>query len=612
MITRLTNPEISELLRDVAAAYQLNDEKKYKFQIIAYQRAADAVEHATSELFDIWESEELTDVPGVGKSIAEHLGELFKTGKSAHFDTLLEKIPKAVFVLMKVPGIGPKKAFRLATEFHLTAKGALDEVEKVGKEGKIAELSGFGEDSQKDILQGIAEYRIKPPERMLISDATETSNEILEWMKDCKEVIHIDPLGSLRRKTATIGDLDFAVATDNAEAVFDRFVAFPKVSRVIERGDHGTSVLLHGNIHVDLLVQPKAAYGSLLQHFTGSKHHNVALREYSLKKGLSLSEYGIKLTPDFTGKMTDGVFNKELNLYQFGSEKEFYNALGLSWVAPELREDTGEIEAARNSLDHKPNGLPNLVTLTDIKGDLQMHTNFDIETSHDIGQSSMEELVQTALERGYEYVAFTDHNPSQKAHNSVDINNILKKRREKIEQLNYSLVKSVKGRVFKVFNSLEVDILPSGKLPVDEAGLDLLDFALVSIHSSFKLDRTEMTKRVLSALSHPKVKIFAHPTGRLLNQRESVSLDWDQIFEFCVKNNKVIEINADPHRLDLPDMLVSEGKKYGVKFSLGTDSHSLEGLSNMPYGVFVARRGWLTASDIINTRNLEEFEKEVI
>ncbi len=482
MITRLTNQEISELLRDVAASYQLNDEKKYRFQIIAYQRAADAVEHATSDLFHIWENDELTDVPGVGKSISEHLGELFKTGKSTHFDSLLEKIPKAVFVLMKVPGIGPKKAFRLATEFKLTEKGALDETEKAGKEGKIAQLPGFGEDSQKDILQSIGEFRIKPPERMLISEATETSDEILAWMKECKDIIHIDPLGSLRRKAATIGDLDFAVATDNPEAVFDRFVAFPKVARVIERGDHGTSVLLHGNIHVDLMVQPRAAYGSLLQHFTGSKHHNVALREYSLKKGLSLSEYGIKLTSEFKGKMSDGTYNKELNLYQFEDETDFYKALGLSWVAPELREDTGEIEAARNSLEKKENGLPRLVEIKDIKGDLQMHTNFDIETSHDIGQSSMEELVQAALKRGYEYVAFTDHNPSQKGHSSDDINNILKKRKEAIEQINYSVVKTVKDRVFKVFNSLEVDILPNGKLPVNDTGLDLLDFALVSIH----------------------------------------------------------------------------------------------------------------------------------
>lgn len=610
MTSRPTNTDISELLRDVAAAYQLSDEKKYRFQIIAYQRAADAVEHATSELYDLWENDELTDIPGVGKSISEHLSELFEKGASTHFESLLEKIPKAVFVLMKVPGIGPKKAFRLATEFNLSEKKALDEAEAAGKAGKIAELSGFGVESEKAILQGIAEYRIKPPERMLISTATEVSNEILEWMKGSPEIISIDPLGSLRRKTATIGDLDFSVATDNPEAVFDRFVAFPQVARVIERGDHGTSVLLHGNIHVDLMVQPKGAYGSLLQHFTGSKHHNVALREYALKKGLSLSEYGIKSLNN--EHVPGGKFNTELNLYQFDDEKTFYKALGLNWVAPELREDTGEIEAAIHSFNKESGGLPNLVELSDIRGDLQMHTNFDIETSHDIGASSMQELVETALSRGYEYIAFTDHNPSQKGHDVNSTNSVISRRSDTIAQLNESLVKTLKGRVFKVFNSLEIDILPNGNLPVNDAGLDLLDFALVSIHSSFKLERAEMTKRVISALSHPKVKIFAHPTGRLLNERESVSLDWDQIFDFCIKNKKAIEINADPHRLDLPDMLVREGKKYGVKFSLGTDAHQAGGLSNMPYGVFVARRGWLSASDIINTRSLKEFEKEVI
>jgi len=586
---RLKNTELAELLRDVAAAYQLKDGMKYRFQMIAYQKAADAIEHATSDLVDIWEEGNITDVPGIGKSIAEHLNELFEKGKSQHFEDLLAPLPEAMFELMKVPGIGPKKAFKLATEFKLTRKNAFTALLKVASEGKIAELPGYGEESQADIIQGIKEYQVKAPERMLISTAYELATEIIEWLKEDTAVIEANSLGSLRRRAATVGDLDIAVATNDPERVFDRFVAFPKTARVIERGGHSTSILLPGNIQVDVMVQPPEAYGSLLQHFTGSKHHNIALREFALKKNLSLSEYGIK---------EDRGQGK---LHTFENEEKFYNFLGFKFIPPELREDTGELDPDAH--------LPNLVTEKDIMGDLQMHSSYDIETSHDIGGSSMQELSKRAQELGYEYIAVTEHNPSQKGHNQKQISDILKGKKEYIDKLNYSFVNTVKSRVFKVFNSLEIDILPSGALPVNDEGLELLDFALVSIHSSFKQPKLDMTKRVLSALAHPKVKIFAHPSARLINHRDSIDLEWEKIFEYCAENKKFIEINADPHRLDLPDSLVRQAKKYGVMFSLGTDAHHALGLDNMKYGVFVARRGWLTASDILNTRNLSEFEK---
>jgi DNA polymerase (family 10) len=336
------------------------------------------------------------------------------------------------------------------------------------------------------------------------------------------------------------------------------------------------------------MVQEPDSYGSLLQHFTGSKHHNIALREYAIKHDMSLSEYGIK---------------KKGKMVKCTSEEEFYKTLGMEWIPPELREDSGEIEAA---LNHK---LPKLVELFDVKADLQIHSDFDVETSHDLGESSMEEIIKQGSAQGYEYLAFTEHNPSQSGHTEKQTVEILKKKSEKIEQLNYSLRKSGKKGVQKVFNSLEIDILPDGKLPVPNEGLETLDFALVSIHSSFSLDRATMTRRVLSALSHPKVKIFAHPTARKLNEREGIELNWPEIFDFCLKNRKWIEINADPMRLDLPDTLVREAVKKGVKLTLGTDAHHKDGLRNMEFGVSVARRGWATDSDIINTRSLSEFEK---
>jgi DNA polymerase (family 10) len=566
----LTNLEIAELLRDVAAAYRFKDQMRYKFQIIAYERAADAVEHATSELKDLWDDKKLEEVPGIGPGIAEHLDEIFRTGKSKHFESLMKGIPKDAFKLMELPGIGIKTAMKLINE------GSRKEVEEKLKEVKAKE---------------------KKAKRHLLPYASLIASELMEYLLKNKAVMRVDPLGSLRRQASTIGDIDLAVATRNPLEVLEYFTKYPKSQQTIEKGEHTASILLPGGVQVDLMAQLSESYGSLLQHFTGSKHHNIALREYALKKGLSLSEYGIKEL-----KRSASLRGKSERLKAFSDEKKFYNFLGLDYIEPELREDTGEIEAAK---EHR---LPSLVELKDIKSDLQIHSNFDIETSHDLGESSMEEIVKKANELKYEYIAFTEHNPSQQGHSDTQIVEILKKKREKVDQLNYSLKKDSNNGIQKVFNSLEIDIKPDGSLPIPDLGLDTLDFALVSIHSSFELERDIQTKRVLSALSHPKVKIFAHPTGRKLNEREGAELNWPEIFEFCLKNNKLIEINCDPMRLDLPDTLVREAVKLGVKLSFGTDAHHVDGMNNMIFGVSVARRGWATKNDIINTRTLNEFE----
>jgi len=564
----MTNIQIAELLRNVASAYQYKDQNKYKFQIIAYERAADAVEHATSELKDLWDDGKLEDVPGIGPSIAEHLSEIFKTGKSKHFDELMKGIPKDAFKLMELPGIGIKTAFKLIAE------------------GKPSEV--------KDLLKQVEEKN-KKAKRLLLPYATAIAGEVIEWMMKDNNVKMADTLGSLRRKAATVGDIDIAVATDKPIEVIAHFVKYPKKQKIIEQGDKTASILLPGNVQVDVLPTAPEAYGAALQHFTGSKHHNIALRELALKKGYSLNEYGIKKVGS-----EKRIANR---LKIFKTEKEFYNYIGLDYIEPELREDTGELEAAKNYT------LPNLINLGDVKSDLQIHSNYNIETSHDLGESSMEEIIKKGSELGYSHLAFTEHNPSQKGHNENNIVEILKRKREKIDQINYSLQNSDTKYVRKVFNSLEIDILPDGRLPVPDAGMDTLDFALASIHSSFDLDREKMTKRVLNALAHPKVKIFAHPTARKINEREGVELNWPEIFEFCLENNKWIEINCDPMRLDLPDTLVHEAVKLGVKLTLGTDAHHEDGMNNMLFGVSVARRGWAEKSDIINSLSLEEFEK---
>lgn len=563
----LTNLQIAELLRDVAASYQLKDEKKYKFQIIAYERAADAVEHATSELKDVWDEGKLEDIPGIGPSIATHLGDIFKTGQSKHFNDLMKDIPVDAFKLMELPGIGIKTAMKLISEGDPSeVKAKLKEVEEKNKNAK----------------------------RHLLPYAATIAHELMDYLLTCPKIQRVDPLGSLRRQASTIGDIDIAVATNEPGIVLDYFTKYPKSKKTIEKGDKTASILLPGDVRVDLMVQPKESYGSLLQHFTGSKHHNIALREYSLKNGLSLSEYGVR-----------EIRNSRHEIRKFNSEEEFYKYLGLDYIEPELREDTGEIEAAR---EHK---LPNLVKLSDIKADLQIHSDFDIETSHDLGESSMKDIVKKADELKYEYLAFTEHNPSQKGHNEDQMVEILKRKKETIEQLNYSIKNMNIKYVQKVFNSLEIDITPDGNLPVPDTGMDLLDFTLVSVHSSFSLSRDQMTRRVINALSHPKAKIFAHPTARKLNEREGIELDWPQIFDFCLKNDKWIEINADPMRLDLPDNLVREAVKYGVKLTMGTDSHHKDGMNNMIFGVSVARRGWCEKNNIVNTRSLEEFERQL-
>lgn len=558
-----TNLQIAELLRDVAASYQLKDQKKYFFQIIAYERAADAVEHSSSELKDIWDEGKLEDVPGVGPSIAKHLDELFKSGHSKHFDDLMKDIPPEAFKLMELPGIGIKTAMKMIKEGNpAEVKAKLKEVEEKNKKAK----------------------------RYLLPYAAMTAHEIIEYLGGAPKIVRVDPLGSLRRQASTIGDIDIAVATNDPVSVLDYFTKYPKSQKTIEKGNHTASILLPGEIRVDLMAQEPDSYGALLQHFTGSKHHNIALREYALKKGFSLSEYGIK-----------NLSTKKIA--KFKNEESFYKYLGLAYIEPELREDTGEIEAS------KIDKLPKLIELKDIKADLQIHSDFNIETSHDIGESSMQEIIDKGNELGYEYLAFTEHNPSQKGHIEKDFVEILKRKREKIDQLNYSIHKDKKGSIQKVFNSLEIDILSDGSLPVPEPALQYLDFFLVSIHSSFALGKVEMTKRVLAALNHPKAKIFAHPTARKLNEREGVELDWGNIFDFCLKNNKWVEINADPMRLDLPDSLVREAVKKDVKMTMGTDSHHKDGMNNMTFGVSVARRGWVTHDDIINTRSLSEFEK---
>ncbi len=583
----MTNQELSKLFRNVAAAYTIKNEQKFRFQIIAYLNAAETINSLTKEVSDYYKENKLAEIPGIGVTLRLRLQELFKKGEVPHFKWALKGIPEAVFPLLDVPTFGPKKAYKLTKEFKLNnPKTVLDDLEKVAKSGKIAALKGFGEKSQQDILQAISEFRQGAGKlsRMTLPYAQEIADKLVTYMRGSKDVIKVVPLGSLRRQVETVGDIDLAVASENPKQVLNHFVSYPYLERIIEKGEVSASILTSGGKQVDLLIQPPEAFGSLLQHFTGSKNHNVHLREFALKKGLSLSEYGIKRLR-VSGQP----------LQQYSSEESFYQAIGLQWIPPEIREDKGEIELAAK------NALPELVALADIKGDLHLHSNYPIEPSHDLGQNSFLEMINKALELKYEYLGFSEHNPSISKHSPEKIYEIVQKRNEIIEQI-ISNTKDI--RVFKL---LETDILPNGDLAIDSKTLELLDATIVSIHSVFNLSKEKMTKRVLSGLSHKKAKILAHPTGRLLNDRPGYELDWEKVFDFCKTYDKALEINSWPDRLDLPDSLVKLAGESGVKMVINTDSHVAAQMELMRYGVSVARRGFATKHDILNTLSYNNF-----
>ncbi|MEK7551733.1 MAG: PHP domain-containing protein [Patescibacteria group bacterium] len=582
----MSNQEIAKLLKNVATAYTIKDEGKFRFQIIAYLKASETIAGLTTELLEYYKEDRLDQLPGIGKTIQGHLIELFKTKKVKHFDWVLKGIPKSIFVLTEIPSFGPKKAFKLVSFFKLNnEKTVINDLEKIANKGKIASLERFGEKSQADILQAISEFRLGKGKttRMNLSYAFEIAQKITDYLKKEESIEKVEALGSLRRRAATVGDIDFAVCSTNPKKAIEYFVNYPYKERIIEKGDVSASILVAGGKQIDLLIQPLESFGSLLQHFTGSKNHNVHLREYALKKGLSLSEYGIK-----------NLKSKDKKLKKYSSEVDFYNALSLDFIPPEIREDQGEIEAAIE------NRLPKLIELKDLKGDFHIHSSFPIEPSHDLGKNTMEEMLEKARQLNYQYLAFSEHNPSTSKHSNKEIYELLQKRNEKIEQL-----KSV-NKYVRIIKLLEVDILPSGDLAIDDKCLSLLDGAIVSIHSVFNMDREKMTQRVLKGLSHKKAKIFAHPTGRLLGERAGYELNFEELFEFCKENNKALEINSWPQRLDLFDTLIKQAIDKKIKLAVDSDSHAVVHMDLQKYGIFMARRGWATKNDILNTMTYNE------
>jgi len=591
----MNNREVAELLGNMAAGYEVLGENVFKIR--AYGQAGEAVGNLSEDIRGVWEEGKLDDVAGIGPAIKSHLDELFRTGKVRHFDQVTGKLPAGMFPLTQIPGVGPKSAFKLAKHLGLNKEGnAVNSLKKAAEQGEIEKVEGFGKESQEKILAGIEELS-RRENKMLLPMATELGERVTEYLKKIPQVLRVEMLGSLRRRAALVGDVDLAAATINPAAVVKHFISFPEWRQVLAEGGITARAIHRSGRQVDLKTEAPARFGALLQHFTGSKGHNVALREYALKRGMSLSEHGIKIS-----KISKGLAlpRQGQALKYFETENEFYKFLGLKWIPPELREDKGEIEAAFKWR------LPKLIEIGDVRGDLHIHSNINIETSHDLGISSLDEIARRAESLGYEYVAITDHNPSMSKHSKIEIISLIKMRNEGIDEFISSRGKNMKIRVFK---SLEVDILPDGELAVDDNVLELLDFAIVSIHSNFRETRVDQTRRLIRALGYPKVKILGHPTGRKLLERDGIDCDWEEIFGVCKKRNIFLEVNANPRRLDLPDDLIRQAIGAGVKLCLGTDSHQVENMELMRYGVDQARRGWAEKGDIINCLGYNEIVK---
>jgi len=574
---KFTNKEVARFLKEALAAMEIKGANVFKIR--AYQNAIASVESITNSVYDLWQNNQLDQIMGMGVSLKSHITELFTTGGVGEFKALKKDLPAGMFALIGIKGVGAKTAYKLAVAFKLDDGGtAVEKVRQAAVDGKIRLLSGFAEKKEADILRAIDQEKMNKNvmPRLLLPQAEEIVDRVLTYMRQEPAVFKIEALGSLRRRAPTVGDLDIAVATDDPETVIKHFLAFPEIDEVTGGGDKKASVRLKNGTQVDVRTSDPDSFGSMGQYFTGSKQHNVLLRTYALEKGLSLSEYGIK----DKGK-----------LLTYRDETGFYGKLGLEVIPPELRQGKDEVQLAAQK------NLPKLVKLEDIKGDLHVHTNFSD------GANTLQETVEGAIARGYEYLGISDHSPSVVSRGKYEVLGLVEKFRNSIDQINTA------QSAIRVLFGYEVNILVDGTLSLSDDILQKLDYVIASVHTSFDQSRQVATERLLRAIRNPLVTIIGHPSGRLINEREPLDLDWDKIFDACLEHKKIVEINSQPNRLDLPDDLVYVAQKLGLNFIISSDAHSVESLDYMKYGVNTARRGWLTKDSVVNSFPLEVVQK---
>ncbi len=570
-----TNQRISQLLTETADLMEIAQEDG--FRIRSYRNAAAAIEGHPEQMADILADpmRKLTDIKGIGKGIAFVIGEILERGSFERRDEMLTRYPPTALELLKIQGLGPKSIALLWEHYRVST---VDQLETLCREGKLRDLPRMGQKLEEKVLRSIETYR-RGAGRFLLSYADEVAQAMCAWLSEVVPAEHCHIAGSLRRGKETVGDLDLLVETDDPLPVLDRFVASPEVGEVLAKGANKASALVgRQQIQVDVRALPSASLGAALQYFSGSKEHNVALRTRAVNRKLSLNEYGL-------------FRNDEEQPVAAAKEEEIYNALGLAWIPPELRENTGEIESAEQ------NALPSLVELADIRGDLHMHTR------ESDGRGTLEEMALGAKALGYEYIAITDHSKALAMANGLDEKRVLEFAR---------LVKGInrEGHLgIRILAGIECDILREGQMDLDEEALAALDFVVASVHSYMNQESSEMTQRLLRAIDNPHVKAIGHPTGRILLHRDAYAYQFEEVAAACAANKVAMEINASPERLDLHASLIRGAKAKGVKFVVNTDAHHPRHLPNMKFGVGMARRGWLEAGDILNTLPYDKLSK---
>lgn len=568
----MKNQELAKIFYDMANFLRMQD---VSFKPYAYQKAAASLESLEKDVSEIYReggAKALMEIPGIGRAMADHIEEYLKTGRIKHYEKYKKKLPLKIDELVRVEGMGIKKTKILYQKLGVKN---LSDLEKEAKAHKIAPLFGFGEKTEKNILQGL-KFLKRDKGRVLLGEILPTARDVVKKLKTLKEVEKISLAGSVRRRKETIGDVDILVVSANPGKVMNFFVKLPGVEKVWGKGGTKASVRMKEGFDMDLRVVPQKSYGSALQYFTGNKDHNVATRRIAISKGLKLSEYGVfKGSKQIAGK----------------TEEEVYKAIGLPLMPPEIRENEGEIDAAING------NLPDLIERKDIKGDLHCHSDWDG------GEDSIEQMAKAAIERGYEYIGISDHTKFLRIENGLNEKKLLKQR-EKIKRLNLKF--KIKNSKFHVLHGCECNIMADGSPDIDNRVLAKLDYVIGGAHSQLKMPKKQMTERLIKAIENPNIDIISHPTGRLIGKRDECQLDFDKVLEACKKTGTILEINSSPERLDLRDIYIRRAKAEGVKMIINTDSHQKDQLGLMEYGVGMARRGWAEKKDIINTQSVEK------
>jgi len=580
----MENVEIAHLLSKYADLLEIQGEGR--FRVLAYRNAARTIESLSQPVAQlIAEGKDLKTLklPGVGERMAEHIEEIIKTGTLQALKVLRKEIPATLDELLEVEGLGPKRTKQL---YETLGISSVKQLEQAIASGKVESLPGFGKKSVEKIRQAIQNLA-KRPKRFKLLDADQLVRALIEYLREGGNIEQLEVAGSYRRRMETVGDIDILAASDNAKPVMQRFQTYPEVERVIAAGTTRGTVILRSGLQVDLRILPQRSYGAALHYFTGSKAHNIAVRTLGVERGLRISEYGIFRVPK--GKKAEEVGIEEGERIGGATEQDVFRSVDLDWVPPELREDRGEIQAAQKHM------LPDLIALDDIRGDLHLHSKWTD------GNSTILEMVRACKERGYQYCAITDHSKAVRVAGGLNAEGF-KRQREEIEQAR----EKVPG--ITVFTGCEVDILPDGSLDLPDDLLVQLEVVVAAVHSKMDMPQSEMTKRVLQALAHPAVNILAHPTGRLINQREPFAIDLERIFHAAKEHDMAVELNAQPDRLDLNDRHLLRAREIGVKIAISTDAHSTGQLQFMSYGIGQARRGWLEKRHVLNAMTRTQLE----